>query len=279
MVNTITNNKTEPNFTESIGKVLFVFSGIFLCIVALTIFQDFLESKRSNIDFNLNESILFKIVWFLFIPILVILYKSLQNERLNTYSKAIFYIVSAIVIHLSILPFVGTFFSVLFYEGRYDLYKFFSYTMANDLYKLVFVHTSFVLSYKYFSNPAQDLDIKESRIALSTIVISNGKENAIINIEDIVQITSATPYIFIHLETKNYLHSETLKSICKVLDRNVFVRVHKTTVINIFKISSFKSRLNGDYDLQLKSGDSVRLSRTYAADFKTQFKASQRVNI
>lgn len=279
MVNTIANNKTEPNFTKSIRKVLFVLSGIFLCIVALTIFQDLLESKRSGIDFNFNESILFKTVWFLFIPILVVLYKKLKSEKLDSYTKVTIYIISAIAIHLLMLPFVGVFFSVLFYEGRYDLYKFFSYTLAHDLYKLVIIYTSFILGYKYFSNHPQKIDIQKSKPVLDTIVINNGKENTIVNVKDIVQITSATPYIFIHLENKQYLYSETLKSISEQLNSNSFVRVHKSTVVNISKISSFKSRLNGDYDLQLTNGSLVRLSRTYAVNFKNHFNANQRVNV
>ena len=279
MVNTIANNKTESNFTDSIGKVLFVLFGIFLCIVALTIFQDLLESKRSGIDFNLDESILFKIVWFLFIPISAILYKRLKNGSLENYTKATSYILSAIIIHLLILPFVGAFFSVLFYTGRYDLYKFFSYTLSQDLYKVVIVYTSFVLGYKHFANRTQISEIKAGKSTLDNIVINNGKENVIVNVADILQITSETPYIFIHLDNKKYLHSETLKSICIQLDSNVFLRVHKSTVINISKVSSFKSRLNGDYDLQLTNGELVRLSRTYAADFKNRFKSSPQVKV
>jgi DNA-binding LytR/AlgR family response regulator len=144
---------------------------------------------------------------------------------------------------------------------------------------VVIVYTSFVLGYKYFSNRTQITEIKASKPTLDTIVINNGKENVIVNIEDILQITSATPYIFIHLENKKYLHSETLKSICNGLDSNVFVRVHKSTVINISKVRSFKSRLNGDYDLQLTNGELVRLSRTYAADFKNHFKSSPQVKV
>ncbi len=279
MVNTIVNNKTDSNFTDNIGKVLSVLTGIFLCIVALTIFQDLLESKRSGIDFNLDESMLFKIVWFLFIPISAILYKKLKNESLENYTKATSYIVSAIAIHLLILPFVGEFFSVLFYEGRYDLYKFFSYSLSHDLYKVVIVYTSFVLGYKYFSNRTQITEIKANKHTLDNIVINNGKENVIVNVADILQITSEAPYIFIHLENKKYLHSETLKSICIRLDSNVFLRVHKSTIINISKVSSFKSRLNGDYDLQLTNGELVRLSRTYAADFKNHFKSSPQVKV
>src|SRR5690606_40968131 len=112
----------------------------------------------------------------------------------------------------------------------------------------------------------QRIDIKESKPKLDTIVINNGKENVIVNVEDIVQITYATPYISIHLESKKYLHSETLKSICKQLDSNVFVRVHKSTVVNILKTNSFKSRPHGHYHFPLKSGELVKVSRTYATE-------------
>ncbi|NCP58769.1 MAG: LytTR family transcriptional regulator [Flavobacteriales bacterium] len=279
MVNTIVNNYVSPKLSEDIGKLLIVLSGVFLCIVGLTIFQDFLESKRNGYPFYFNESILFKTIWFLFIPILAVLHKKLKNETFDSFRKTLIFIVTPIVVHLFILPFVAVVFSVLFYEGRYDLYKFFSYTLAHDLYKLVIVYTSFVLGYKYFTTHTQDTYIEEIKPKLNTIVIHNGKENVVVNIADILQITSATPYIFIHLENKRHLHSETLKSICGQLDSNVFVRVHKSRVVNISKVSSFKSRLNGDYDLQLANGDLVRLSRTYATDFKNRFGTGHQVNL
>lgn len=279
MVNTIVNYKATPKLSGNIGKLLLVLSGVFLFIVSLTIFQDFLESRRSGYIFYFTESILFKTIWFLFIPILTLLYKKLKNETLDSYGKTALFIVSPIAVHLFILPFIAVVFSMLFYDGRYDLYKFFSYSLAHDLYILVIVYSSFVLGYKYFLKYTRDIYIADSNPTLDIIVINNGKENVVVNVEDITQITSDSPYITIHLKDKKYLHSETLKSICNQLGQDVFVRVHKSTVVNITKVSSFKSRLNGDYDLQLENGDLVRLSRTYASDFKKRFGTGHRVNL
>lgn len=273
MVNTITNKETKPNFSEKISDILFMLSGVFICIVGLTIFQDFLESKRNGYTFYFNESLLFKTIWFLFIPILAVLYEQLKKETMNSYGKTVVFIVSPILVHILVLPIISVVFSVLFYEGRYDLFKFFSYTLAHDFYKLAIVYTGFVIGYKYFASHTRNTYTTESKPILNTIVINNGKENMVVNIAEIIQITSATPYVFIHLEKKKYLHSETLKSMCNQLDQNVFVRIHKSTVVNISKIRSFKSRLNGDYDLQLENGELVRLSRTYASAFKNQFNA------
>lgn len=280
MVNSITNIEGGSNFSVNIGRLFVVLSGVFLFIIGLTIFQDFLESKRSGYAFYFNESLLFKTIWFLFIPILAVLYKRLERETLDSTLRTLTFIVSPIIAHLFILPFIAVVFSLLFYEGRYDLYKFFSYTLAQDLYKLIIVYAGFVLGYKYWTNRPKSIANERSEPALNTIIINNGKDNAVVNVKDIVQITSATPYIFIHLEKKKYLHSETLKSICGQLEENTFVRVHKSTVVNISKVSSFKSRLNGDYDLQLTNGDLVRLSRTYSVAFKKRFNtAGHRVSV
>lgn len=279
MVYSISDNEATSNFPFSKGKLFIILAGMSLSIAGLTIFQDFLESKRSGYDFYFSESLLFKTIWFLFIPILMTLFQKLKNDTLGSFAKTAKFIVSPIVIHLLILPFIATAFSVFFYEGRYDLFKFFSYTVAHDFYKPVLIYTGFVLGYKYFSKQIRSTFVTESKLTLDTIVIKNGKNNVIVSVDDIIQITSATPYISIHLENKKYLHSETLKSMCRQLDGNIFVQIHKSTVVNISKVCSFKSRLNGDYDLQLTSGEIVRLSRTYAVDFKKRFDMGHRVNI
>ena len=272
----IFQKNTSTNKLIESYRFLGALAAIFIFIASLTIFQDFLDSNISGYSFYFSESILFKTIWFLFIPFLAILYKMLQNENLQTLSKTALFIVIPIFIHLIILQFVFLLFSTLFYEGRYDLYKIFTYTLANDFYKLVLIYATFVLGYKYFLTSTIPV-ISDRKTFLENIVINNGKDNTIVKTNDILKITSATPYISIHLENKKYLQSETLKSICKQLDNTIFVRVHKSTVVNIKSVVSYKSRLNGDYDLLLKNGDEIRLSRTYATHFKKLFNTNHRV--
>src|SRR5690606_30306811 len=278
MVTSIARQGTNSTSSDGIGKMLFVLLGICLIIVGLTIFQDFLASKRSGYAFYFEESLLFKTVWFLFIPILAVLHKKMKEVTLDNFSKTALFIVSPIVLHLFILPFVAMVFSLLFFQGRYDLYKFFSFALANDLYILVLVYTGFVLVQTYLSRHSRERGIAELKPILDTIVIKNGKDHKIVHVEGIIMITSNTPYISIHLKDKKYLHSDTLKSLCEQLDNEAFVQVHRSTVVNIAKVGLFRSRLNGDYDLQMVSGEWVRLSRTYAANFKTHYNPGHRVS-
>lgn len=253
-------------------KNLEILLALFISIIGLTIFQDFLESNRSGGSFYFSESILFKTIWILFIPILALLGRILKKQNLDSLGQTTIFIVTPIIIHLVLLPLVFLLFSVLFYNGRYGIYKILTYTLANDLYKLVIIYSVFVFGHRYLSYKLTDMVSLNMKSYVRKIIVVNGKNNSVIDVNDIHQIMAETPYISIHLEEKKYLHTETLKSISTQLDNKKFVRVHKSTIVNLDKVVSYKSRLNGDYDIILKNGVELRLSRTYVANFKSNFK-------
>lgn len=246
-------------------------AGVFLAIVILTLFQDFLESRRVGYVFYLAESLLFKITWFLHVPILLILRWKLQNQALDNFLAVAKWIGLSITVHLCILPFLAVAFSIVFFDGVYDLFKFFTYALTHHLWELIAIYTGFVMGYSYLIKQAAYIRVEKKRSVTNTLIINNGKDNVIVQMYDIIQITAATPYVSIHLEERVYLYSGTLKSIYAQLGDNTFVRVHKSALVNIAKVRSFQSRLNGDYDLLLTNGSTLRLSRTYAADFKQRF--------
>lgn len=277
MIQTALRKESTYHFSADTNKNVGILLAIFISIIGLTIFQDFLESNRSGYSFYFSESILFKTIWILFIPLLALLSRILKNQNLDSLGKTTFFIVTPIIIHLVILPFVFLFFSVLFYNGRYDIYKIITYTLANDFYKLVLIYSIFVLGHRYLSYKLTDIVSLNKKSCVRKIIIGNGKNNTVVEVNDIYQITAETPYISIQLEGKKYLHTETLKSISTQLDNKTFVRVHKSTIVNLDKVVSLKSRLNGDYDIFLKNGVELRLSRTYVANFKSNFKSVYQV--
>lgn len=278
MTLTIFKKKSVYNNSSGIKKNVGILLALFISIIALTIFQDFLESNRSGYSFYFSESILFKTIWIIFIPILTVLDVILKNQNLNSFRNTILFIGTSIIIHLVLLSFVFLCFSFLFYDGRYDLYKIITYTLSNDLYKLVIIYAGFVFGYKYLSFQSTDLLFIQKKSGISKIIIGNGKNNIIVEISDIYLITAAAPYISIQLEEKKYLHTETLKSILARLDNDKYVRVHKSTIVNLDKVVSFKSRLNGDYDIFLKNSIVTRLSRTYVSNFKLKFDVTHQVS-
>ena len=64
-------------------------------------------------------------------------------------------------------------------------------------------------------------------------------------------------------DNQNFLHDESLKKLEGLLDSQIFLRVHRSVIINKHHITEIKSRKNGDYDGILSNGQSVRFSRHY----------------
>src|SRR5690606_14961713 len=267
-------SKDRSLFTRFQGpsKWLVYLSIGIIFILFLTVFQDFLESRRSGYLFNLSESLLFNIFWVLSIPILFVLQRKLRKYPIQDLKLSALFILGAIAVHLTLLPFIASIISFLFYHAQYSFYKFLTYSISHDLYKLFIIYTGFVLGHRFVAKSPDKLieEIPAEKKTVASILVQNGKEKILVKIEDIYAISSASPYVCLQLEHKEYLHNATLKSMSETLDENQFVQIHKSTLINISKLNSFKSRLNGDYDLFMSNGKCLRLSRTYAANFKSR---------
>lgn len=249
------------------GKLLAFLSAIFIAITSLTIGQDFLESLRNSSSFYIEESLLFKAIWLLFIPMLALLHRALQGAKLKGIPQIISFVLVASIFHLMVVAIITWAFSVLFFEGRYDLYKVFSYTLAQDFYKMVVVYACFTFVHFHFLASPSPIKQNEKQW-LTQLMVQHGRNKTLVFVNEITKITSATPYITIHVGDKEYLHTDTLKAFYQKIDSEMFIQIHKTTIVNIHMIAAVKSRLNGDYDLQLKNGEHIRLSRTYVEAFK-----------
>jgi len=268
----------EKQTTLPTGKLLAFLSAIFIAITSLTIGQDFLESLRNSSSFYIEESLLFKVIWLLFIPMLALLHLAFQQTKLKGASQIISFVLLTSVIHLIVVSVTTWMFSALFFEGRYDLYKVFSYTLAQDFYKIVVVYACFAfIHFRFLATPNQIQ--QDEKQLLVQLLVQQGRNKTIVLVNEITKITSATPYITIHARDKEYLHTDTLKAFYQKIDSKVFVQIHKTTIVNIHMIAAVKSRLNGDYDLRLKNGENIRLSRTYAEEFKRKLNSSPQDNV
>lgn len=106
---------------------------------------------------------------------------------------------------------------------------------------------------------------------ISTILVTDGNKKQNITVLEILYFSANPPYINIHLEGKKHLYNATLRSISIKLNPEKFVRVHKSTIVNIEMVTSYTTRLNGDYDLTMKNNVQLRVSRNFATDFKNLF--------
>jgi two-component system, LytTR family, response regulator len=97
----------------------------------------------------------------------------------------------------------------------------------------------------------------------SRINIKDGVRTVIVPCEDVLFMEATGDYVTINTARKKYLHSETLTALEKSLDPAVFVRTHRSFIVNINFIKELNSHYNGDYTVVLQNGSSLKLSRNY----------------
>lgn len=103
---------------------------------------------------------------------------------------------------------------------------------------------------------------------LQRIALRNGDSLKIINTSDIYWVKSSGNYVEIKCGSEIFLVRSTLKGIFDSLDPNLFFRIHRSSVINIKYVDFFKDLGLGDYQVFLKNGDKLRMSRNYNSFLK-----------
>jgi two-component system LytT family response regulator len=82
-----------------------------------------------------------------------------------------------------------------------------------------------------------------------------------VNVKDIIWIKGSGNYVELHCKDRMLLHRETLANLEKQLDPSKFVRVHRSAMVNLEKVSSLSSELGRFSLLHLSNGDEVKIGQ------------------
>ena len=85
----------------------------------------------------------------------------------------------------------------------------------------------------------------------------------VIAAKEIEWIEAADNYVRLHASGSRLMIRETMKTILSRLDPSLFVRVHRSAIVNLTCIKELRPLSNGDYMLTLASGHTLTLSRSY----------------
>jgi two-component system LytT family response regulator len=101
---------------------------------------------------------------------------------------------------------------------------------------------------------------------LDRLVVKSGGTTRFLKSADIEWIEGAGVYVTLHgTDGKAILHRTSLQDLETRLDGRVFIRIHRSSIVNIEKVSHLEPISHGEFDVVMRSGARVKLSRTYRA--------------
>ena len=96
------------------------------------------------------------------------------------------------------------------------------------------------------------------------IAIKTGNQYVVIRVADVEWIEADGNYARLYVQQRPHLLTKSLATLEKdVLDPEIFVRVHRSTIVNTTKITAVEPQLHGDLTLVLQAGTHVQCSRRF----------------
>ena len=107
------------------------------------------------------------------------------------------------------------------------------------------------------ARPAADL-------LTTRLTVRKGDRYLLVKIEDIEWLEAAGNYVEVHARGGEYLIRATLASLERRLDPQRFVRIHRSTIVNVERVAEIRSDAHGDFDVTLAGGKVLRMTRNFS---------------
>jgi two-component system, LytTR family, response regulator len=108
---------------------------------------------------------------------------------------------------------------------------------------------------------------------VTRFVVRSGSKVTFVRPQEVDWIDAAGNYVRLHAAGRQHLVRETMKSIESRLDPEVFVRVHRSAIVNIDRIVSLEPYFHGEYVVVMRDGSKLTSSRSHSARLRALIKA------
>lgn len=95
---------------------------------------------------------------------------------------------------------------------------------------------------------------------LERVAVKNGQRIEVIPVSNIIYIQAEGDYVMIYSDKGKFLKEQTMKSFESLLPSNKFVRVHRSSIVNVDFIAQIELYNKQSQLLKLKDGSQVRIS-------------------
>jgi two-component system LytT family response regulator len=103
---------------------------------------------------------------------------------------------------------------------------------------------------------------------LKRIAVRSAGKTRFVDLDDVLWIQGAENYVQLHTAASRHLVHMTMQSLLGRLDSEMFVRVHRSSIINVRYIRQIETTEHGDYVITLDGGACIQSSRTYSEIIK-----------
>jgi two-component system, LytTR family, response regulator len=130
---------------------------------------------------------------------------------------------------------------------------------------------------RLYSSPADDANrqiicllesLASPRRYLKRLAVRSAGKTVFVDLDDVDWMEASENYVQLHTGRANHLLHVTMNTIAKSLDPEVFLRIHRSIIVNTSRIKELQPGPHGEYVVTLRSGVRLQSGRTYSEKLK-----------
>ena len=106
-------------------------------------------------------------------------------------------------------------------------------------------------------------DLQPAAKGLERLMIKTQQRIYFVRTDAVDWIEAAGNYVRLHAEGKTHLLRQTMNALERQLDPDRFLRIHRSTIVNVDRVKELNRMFNGEYEVLLVDGTTLTLSRGY----------------
>ena len=110
---------------------------------------------------------------------------------------------------------------------------------------------------------------------LTRLMIKSASRIFFLKVEEIDWISAEDYYVKLHVGRKSHLLRETMNELEAKLDPEKFLRIHRSSIVNLDRVKEMHAHFNGDYMVILDDGTELKLSRSRREQLQTLLKSDR----
>lgn len=95
------------------------------------------------------------------------------------------------------------------------------------------------------------------------LAIQDGRQTNCVDVDSIDWVDAAGDYMCVHVNGEIFVLRGTMKRLEELLDPAMFVRIHRSAIVNRNRVKALRPHRNGEYFLKLDCNHELKLSRKY----------------
>jgi len=99
-------------------------------------------------------------------------------------------------------------------------------------------------------------------------LVRRGRQMQFVRTETIDWLDAQGNYVQLHIEGRTHLLRDTMTAMETKLDPAVFVRVHRSVIVNIDRVATIEPHVHGEYEITMRDGARMTTSAAHSAKLR-----------